>query len=106
MTGFEIDPAIFPSVAAKLDEQRAALASHTDVVNSYASGQGSPWGGDKQGSAFGAIYADVLNHVSEVMSSHADLLSFASSELCSWADDVVSTDDQVAGRINGLGGTA
>lgn len=103
MTGFDIDPSIFPQVAAKLDEQRAALASNTDVVNSYASGQGSPWGGDKQGSAFGAIYADVLNHVTEVMSNHADLLNYAAAELRSWADDVVVTDDQVAGKLNGLG---
>lgn len=106
MTGFEIDPAVFPSVAAKLDEQRAALAAHTDVVNSYSSGQGNPWGGDKQGSAFGGIYADVLNHVTDVMSSHGDLLSYASTELRSWADDVVLTDDDVASRLNDLGGGA
>ena len=103
MTGFEIDPSIFPSVAAKLDEQRTALAGHTDVVRSYAS-SGNPWGDDKQGSAFGAIYADVLNHVTEVMANHGDLLDYAGAELRSWADDVVTTDDEVASRLNGIGG--
>jgi hypothetical protein len=105
VSGFDIDPAVFPQVAAELDEQRATLASYTDVVNANTSG-GNPWGSDKQGSAFGAIYADVLQHVTEVMASHADLLGYAATELRSWADDVVTTDELVAGRLNGLGGGA
>lgn len=105
MTGFQIDPTIFPKVAATLDQQKAALASHTDAVRATTSG-GNPWGGDKQGSAFGQIYADVLNHVTDVMANHGELLGYASTELRSWADDVVTTDDQVAGRLNGLGGSA
>ncbi|MHA3702453.1 hypothetical protein ACXR2U_09720 [Jatrophihabitans sp. YIM 134969] len=103
MTGFDLDPTTFPKVAAVLDQQRAALASHTDAVRA-TTGSGNPWGGDKQGSAFGQIYADVLDHVTDVMANHGELLSYASTQLTSWADDAVATDDQVAGRLNALGG--
>lgn len=103
MSGFHIDPSAFPRVAAQLDVQRTALTSHTDAVRA-TTGSGNPWGSDRQGSAFGAIYTEVLNHVTDVMASHADLLEYAAGQLRSWAADTVETDDAVASRLHALGG--
>ena len=58
-------------------------------------GSEHPWGDDQPGSAFGAIYTDVLQHAIDALGSHSGQLVTAAERLASWAAQ--STENEQAG---------
>lgn len=58
-------------------------------------GSEHPWGDDAPGSAFGALYTDVLQHAIDALGSHTGQLAAAAERLAAWAAQ--STQNEQAG---------
>ncbi len=99
--GFEITPATLTTASSALQDVEADLREKISGVMSTVT-DGNPWGGDEQGSIFGALYTAVVSHAIETVSSHADQLDYAAVSLHDWADTHQQNDTAVQARFQAL----
>lgn len=80
-----VTPETMQSQGAALTSTGDAMASGLQGLASTISGDGSPWGGDDQGTLFAGLYQIVLTKAFDGISSHVEQVQYAGSALAAQA---------------------
>ena len=80
-----------------------AMSRDLGALKAAATGGGEPWGGDEQGQLFGRVYAEVRQHALDTYDSHVGLLTFAATNLTTWADEVRETEETLTRQFDRFG---
>ena len=100
-SGIQVDPAALAQAGQEVGAAAQEFANGLTDLQSTVTTE-NPWGSDEAGSIFGTLYAAVLGHALDSMSSHVDTLVQAAEGLLGWAQLMDGTESEITKSLTSL----